>query len=50
MNLAQVEVARSEERKTEAERDFHPAKARLLLLMGLPPDETAAGIMLSLQV
>jgi cobalt-zinc-cadmium efflux system outer membrane protein len=41
VNLARVEVARSEERKAEAERELHPAKARLLSLMGLPPEETA---------
>lgn len=41
VNLARVEVARSEERKAEAERDLHPAKSRLLALMGLPPDEAA---------
>jgi cobalt-zinc-cadmium efflux system outer membrane protein len=41
LNLARVEVARSEERKAEAERELFPAKARLLLLMGIPQDETA---------
>ena len=41
VNLARVEVARSEERKAEAERELYPAKARLLALMGLPPDEAA---------
>jgi outer membrane protein, heavy metal efflux system len=41
MNLARVEVARSEERKAEAERELYPAKARLLALMGSPPDEEA---------
>ncbi|WP_298272106.1 TolC family protein [Geobacter sp.] len=41
VNLAQVEVARSEGRKVEAERELYPAKARLLLLIGLPPDEEA---------
>ncbi|HEX2769964.1 MAG TPA: TolC family protein, partial [Geobacteraceae bacterium] len=42
LNLARVEVARSEERKAEAERELFPAKARLLLLMGIPQDETAS--------
>ena len=41
VNLARVEVARSEGRKAEAERELYPAKARLLSLMGLPRDETA---------
>jgi len=41
VNLARVEAARSEGRKAEAERELFPAKARLLLLMGLPQDETA---------
>jgi len=41
VNLARVEVARSEGRKTEAERDLYPAKARLLALMGLPSGESA---------
>ena len=41
LNLARVEAARSEGRKAEAERELYPAKARLLLLMGLPLDETA---------
>jgi cobalt-zinc-cadmium efflux system outer membrane protein len=41
LNLARVEVARSEGRKAEAERELSPARARLLLLMGLPRDETA---------
>lgn len=39
LNLARVEVARSEGRKIEAERELYPAKARLLSLMGLPPGE-----------
>ena len=38
MNLARVEVARSEGRKIEAERELFPAKARLLALLGLPPN------------
>lgn len=42
VNLARVEVARSEGRKVEAERELYPAKARLLALMGLPPDEAAS--------
>jgi cobalt-zinc-cadmium efflux system outer membrane protein len=41
VNLARVEVARSEERRAEAERELYPAKARLLALMGLPQGETA---------
>jgi len=39
VNLARVEVARSEGRKVEAERDLHPAKARLFALMGFSPGE-----------
>ena len=42
VNLARVEVARSEGRKVEAERELYPAKARLLALMGLPQDEAAS--------
>jgi len=42
VNLARVEAARSEGRKVEAERELCPAKARLLALMGLSPDETAS--------
>jgi cobalt-zinc-cadmium efflux system outer membrane protein len=42
VNLARVEVARSEGRKAEAEQELYPAKARLLALMGLSPDETAS--------
>lgn len=38
MNLARVEVARSEGRKAEAEQEVYPAKARLLSLMGVLPD------------
>lgn len=41
VNLTRVEVARSEGRKVEAERELHPARARLLAIMGLPPAETA---------
>jgi cobalt-zinc-cadmium efflux system outer membrane protein len=40
VNLARVEVARSEGRTTEAEQEFYPAKARLLALMGLPSGES----------
>lgn len=39
VNLARVEVARSEGRKAGAEQEFSPAKARLFSIMGLPPDE-----------
>ncbi|KAF0220109.1 MAG: cobalt-zinc-cadmium resistance protein [Geobacteraceae bacterium] len=39
VNLAWVEVARSEGRKIEAERELYPARARLLALMGLPTAE-----------
>jgi len=41
VNLARVEVARSEGRRTDAERELLPAKARLLTLMGLSPSESA---------
>ena len=41
VNLARVEVARSEGRMTEAERELYPAKARLFALMGLPSAESA---------
>lgn len=41
VNLALVEVARSEGKKVEAERELYPAKARLLAMMGLPLDEEA---------
>lgn len=41
VNLARVEVARSEGRKVEAERELYPAKARLLAIMGLSPDQGA---------
>lgn len=40
VNLARVEVARSEGRKAEAERELYPARGRLLALMGLPATET----------
>jgi cobalt-zinc-cadmium efflux system outer membrane protein len=42
MNLARVEVARSAGRKVEAERELYPSRARLLALMGLPPNEEAS--------
>ncbi len=42
MNLAKVEVARREGKKVEAESEFFLVKARLLALMGLPPDEAAS--------
>jgi cobalt-zinc-cadmium efflux system outer membrane protein len=42
VNLARVEFARSEGKKVEAEREFYPAKTRLLALMGLMPDEAAS--------
>ncbi len=42
VNLARVEMARSEERKAGAERELYPAKARLLLLIGLPQEEAAS--------
>ena len=42
VNLARVEVARSEGRKIEAEREVYPLKARLLTLMGLPSDAKAS--------
>lgn len=41
VNLAKVEVARIEGRKVEAQRELYPAKARLLALMGLSPNEEA---------
>lgn len=41
LNLARVEVARSDGRKAEAERELFPVKAKLLSLMGLPRDEAA---------
>ncbi len=41
VNLARVEVARSEGRRVEVEREIYPAKTRLLALMGLAPEETA---------
>jgi len=49
VNLARVEVARSEGRKVDAERELYPAKARLLALMGLSPDQ-GAGFSGSLEV
>jgi cobalt-zinc-cadmium efflux system outer membrane protein len=42
VNLARVEVARSEGRKAEAERELYPAKARLLALMGFSQAEEAS--------
>lgn len=42
VNLARVEAARSEGKKVEAERELYPAKARLLALIGLSPDEGAS--------
>ncbi|MBJ6723717.1 TolC family protein [Geomesophilobacter sediminis] len=39
VNLARVEVARSEERKSRAEREVDPARQRLLALLGLPAAE-----------
>jgi cobalt-zinc-cadmium efflux system outer membrane protein len=42
VNLARVEAARSEGRKAEAEREVAPARARLLLLMGLPAETEAS--------
>jgi len=42
MNLAKVEAARSEGKKVEAEGEFYLAKAKLLSLMGFPPDEKAS--------
>ncbi len=39
LNLARVEVARSEGRRAEAERELEPTKSRLLMLMGLPMTE-----------
>lgn len=41
VNLARVEAARSEERRIEAERELYPARAKLLTIIGLPPDEKA---------
>jgi cobalt-zinc-cadmium efflux system outer membrane protein len=41
VNLARVEAARSEERKIAAEKELYPARARLLGLMGLSPDDAA---------
>jgi len=42
MNLAKVELARSEGKKVEWEREVHLIKAKLLALMGFPQDEVAA--------
>jgi outer membrane protein, heavy metal efflux system len=44
VNLARVESARSEGKKVEAERELYQARAKLLGLMGLPPDEEAGFI------
>jgi len=41
VDLARVEVARSEGRTIDLERELLPQKARLLTLMGLPLDEEA---------
>jgi cobalt-zinc-cadmium efflux system outer membrane protein len=41
VNMARVEAARSEGRKSDAERELYPARARLIALMGLSPGETA---------
>ena len=41
VNLARVEVARSQGRKVEAERELSPTKSRLLALLGLSSDESA---------
>jgi cobalt-zinc-cadmium efflux system outer membrane protein len=41
LNLARVEVARSEGRKIEAERELQPARLKLISLMGVPPGEEA---------
>lgn len=41
VNLARVEMARSEGRKAEAERELYPVKARLMALMGIPSAESA---------
>src|SRR3972149_2954339 len=37
VNLARVEVARSQRRKAEAEREIEPGRLKLFSLMGLPP-------------
>lgn len=42
VNLARVEVARSDGRRSDAERELHPAKLRLLALMGLSAGESAS--------
>jgi len=41
VNLARVEVSRSQGRKVEAERELSPTKARLLALLGLASSESA---------
>jgi cobalt-zinc-cadmium efflux system outer membrane protein len=41
VNLARIEVARSEERKTEAEHELYTIKIKLLTLMGIPNDQAA---------
>ena len=41
MNLARVEMARSEGRKIEAERELNPLLARMRTLLGLPAGEEA---------
>jgi len=42
VNLAKVEVARSEGKKVEMEREYHLVKTRLLSLMGFPSDGAAS--------
>jgi cobalt-zinc-cadmium efflux system outer membrane protein len=42
LNLTRVEVARSQGRKAEAEREVEPRRWKLLSLMGLPPDSEVA--------
>jgi cobalt-zinc-cadmium efflux system outer membrane protein len=42
LNLTRVEVARSQGRKAEAEREVEPRRLKLLSLMGLPPDSEVA--------
>jgi cobalt-zinc-cadmium efflux system outer membrane protein len=41
-NLARVEVARSQGRKAEAEREVEPRRLKLFSLMGLPPGSEVA--------
>lgn len=41
VNLARVEVSRSQGRKVEAERELSPTKARLLALLGLSSNDSA---------